>query len=207
MPLFDRLFAAAYDRVLASSERAGLTARRSELLADLTGHVVELGAGTGANLVAYGPGIERLTLLEPSTPMADRLRARVATTALDAEVEVLAAPGEALPLPDASVDTVVSTLVLCTVDDLARTLDEVDRVLRPGGRLVLIEHVAADDVRTARLQRLLRRPWLVVGRGCHLDRDPRAALAARGWDTSALENVALPMPMPTRPGQAGSVTR
>ncbi len=207
MPVLDRIFAASYDRVLASSERAGLADRRRELLADLTGHVVELGAGTGANLAAYGTGVGRLTLLEPSAPMAARLRARLAATPLDAEVAVLSAPGEALPLPDASADAVVSTLVLCTVRDLGRTLAEVERVLRPGGRFVLLEHVAADDPSTARLQRVLRRPWRVIGQGCHLDRDPRAALAGRGWDVTRLIDVQLPMPAPTRAGQVGVVTR
>jgi ubiquinone/menaquinone biosynthesis C-methylase UbiE len=207
VPLLDRLFAAGYDRVLAASERAGLARRRRELLAGLHGHVVELGAGTGANLAAYGPAVTRLTLLEPSPAMADRLRVRVTGTPVDAEVEVIEAPGEALPLADGSVDAIASTLVLCTVADLARTLDEVERVLRPGGRLVLIEHVAAGDASTRRLQRLLHRPWQVVGAGCQLDRDPRRVLASRGWDVSELHDERLPMPPPTRPGQVGTATR
>jgi ubiquinone/menaquinone biosynthesis C-methylase UbiE len=202
VPLLERVFAAGYDRVLASSERAGLARRRRELLADLRGEVVEIGAGTGANLEAYGPGVTRLTLLEPSEPMARRLREHLGRARPDAEIEVLSAPAEALPLPDASVDAVVSTLVLCTVGDLDRTLSEIERVLRPGGRLLLLEHVVGDGG-TATLQRVLRRPWRVVGQGCNLDRDPRAALAERGWDTSALADVSLPMPAPTRPGQSG----
>jgi ubiquinone/menaquinone biosynthesis C-methylase UbiE len=207
VPLLDRLFAAGYDRVLAASERAGLGRRRRELLGDLHGHVVEIGAGTGANLAAYGPAVTHLTLLEPSPAMAARLRARVASSSVDAEVEVLAAPGEALPLADESVDAVVSTLVLCTVADLDRTLGEVERVLRPGGKLVLIEHVAAKDPSTRRLQRLLHRPWQVVGAGCQLDRDPRRVLAGRGWDVTDLHDEALPMPPPSRPGQVGTATR
>lgn len=200
MSLLDRAFAAGYDRCLASAERAGLARRRRELLGDLQGAVAELGAGTGANVPHYGPGVERLVLLEPSAPMARRLRARVAEQGRDAEV--LSAPGEALPLPDASVDAVVSTLVLCTVADVDRTLCEVERVLRPDGRLVLLEHVAGSGS-TATLQRVLARPWRFIGRGCHLRRDPRAALAGRGWDTSRIEDVDLPLPAPTRPGQAG----
>jgi ubiquinone/menaquinone biosynthesis C-methylase UbiE len=202
VPLFERAFAAGYDRVLASAERAGLADRRRELLGDLSGEVVEIGAGTGANLEAYGPGVSHLTLLEPSEPMGRRLREHLAHAHPTAEVEVLSAPAEALPLADGSVDAVVSTLVLCTVDDLERTLAEVERVLRPGGRLVLLEHVAGEG-RVATLQRVLRGPWRVIGQGCNLDRDPRAELAARGWDTSGIEDVRLPMPAPTRPGQAG----
>jgi ubiquinone/menaquinone biosynthesis C-methylase UbiE len=204
--LVDRIHAAIYDRALAPAERAGLAARRRELLGGLTGEVVELGAGTGLNLAAYGPGVDRLTLLEPSTPLVERLRRRVAADASDRDVEVVRAPAEALPLPDASVDAVVSTLVLCTVDDVDRTLAEVERILRPGGRFVLLEHVAASDPSTARLQRLLARPWRVVGRGCRLQRDPRAALVHRGWDASGVEDVDLPLPAVTRSGQVGTAT-
>lgn len=203
MSLVERFFAAGYDRMLAPVERAGLAQRRRELIGDLRGDVVEIGAGTGANLDAYGAGVRDLTLLEPSAPMADRLRDRVAADARD--IEIVSAPAEALPLPDASVDAVVSTLVLCTVGDLDRTLAEVERVLRPGGRLALLEHVVGDGA-TATLQRVLARPWRIVGQGCHLTRDPRAALAARGWDTSAIVDVTLPLPTPTRPGQAGHAT-
>lgn len=202
MALLERAFAAGYDRVLASAERAGLARTRRDLLGDLRGEVVEIGAGTGANLEAYGPGVSRLTLLEPSQPMTRRLRQHLGDSHPDAPVEVLSAPAEALPLPDRSVDAAVSTLVLCTVSDLDRTLSEFERVLRPGGHLVLLEHVAG-EAGTATLQRVLRGPWRVVGQGCNLDRDPRAALAARGWDISGIEDVRLPMPAPTRPGQTG----
>lgn len=202
MALVERIFAAGYDRMLASAERAGLAARRLELLADLTGHVVELGSGTGANLAAYGPGVERLTLLEPSAPMLSRLQTRVAESGR-AGVEVLRAPAEAIPLPDGAADAVVSTLVLCTVHDLTTTIDEVARVLRPGGRLVLLEHVVADGGRIRWAQRILRRPWAFVGAGCQLGRDPRSALTAKGWDVRDLHDDVLPLPAPARPGLVG----
>lgn len=201
MALLDRVFAAAYDPVLARAERAGLAACRRELLGDLRGHVVELGAGTGANLTHLGPQVERVTLCEPVAEMRDRLQRTVAERGA-AQVEVVAAPAEALPLADASVDAVVSTLVLCTVDDLARTLDEAARVLRPGGQLVLLEHVAADGAR-ARVQRGLEPAWKVFARGCHLTRDPRARLADAGWDVEGILDVDLPMPGPVRTGQVG----
>jgi ubiquinone/menaquinone biosynthesis C-methylase UbiE len=199
--LLDRVFAAAYDPVLRRAERAGLAALRDELLEDLGGHVVELGAGTGANLDHLPPQLERLTALEPSAPMARRLRGHAARVD-DAAVEVLEAPAEALPLPDACADAVVATLVLCTVHDIGRSLAEVRRVLRPDGVLLVLEHVLGDG-RTATLQRTLDPVWRVVGRGCHLTRDTRAALDAAGFDTRELRDVRLPLPGPVRPGLVG----
>ncbi|MTV25961.1 class I SAM-dependent methyltransferase [Nitriliruptoraceae bacterium ZYF776] len=203
--LADRAFAAVYDAGMRSAERAGLSAHRRELLADASGHVVELGAGTGANLGSYRASeLDSLTLAEPSLPMVTRLRARAAAAPAVA-AEVVVAPGEALPRPDGSVDTVVSTLVLCTVRDLEATLDEVVRVLVPGGRLLLLEHVAAPaDTRLHTAQRLLAGPWRTFGRGCHVTRDPRPALVARGFDTSRLAPTSLPLPAPARPGLVGA---
>lgn len=206
MSLVDRVFAAAYDPMLRGVERAGLATMRRELLADLAGTVAELGAGTGANLAAYGPGVTHLHLFEPVAPMADRLRRTVAATDVTADVEVVLAPAEALPLTDGSVDTVVSTLVLCTVDDLDRTLAEVRRVLRPGGTFALIEHVGGDG-RLARVQHGIEPVWKVIARGCHLTRDPRAALGRHGFDVSGIDDRRLPMPGPTSPGQVGHAIR
>lgn len=207
MDLLDRLFAAGYDPVLARAERAGLRALRRELLAPLSGHVVELGAGTGANLPHHPATVTHLTLYEPVPAMLTRLRRAADAHAVDGRrTEVVAAPAEALPLADRSVDAVVSTLVLCTVDDLERTLAEIARVLRPDGQLALLEHVHGDGT-LARVQRGLDPAWQVVARGCHLTRDPRAALAADGWDVRDVRDVGLPMPGPVRPGQVGWARR
>lgn len=203
MELLDRVFAAAYDPVLARAERAGLAELRHDVLHDLAGHVVELGAGTGANLRHYGPGVTRLTLYEPVGAMVHRLhRAVAAHPSPDRDTEVVVAPAEALPLADRSVDAVVGTLVLCTVDDLDRTLAEAARVLRPDGVLALVEHVHGEGAR-ARFQRGLEPVWRVAARGCHLTRDPRTALAGAGWDVRGLRDIPLPMPGPVRPGQVG----
>lgn len=184
MGLLDRAFAAAYDPVLRAAEQAGLAAKRRELLEPLAGHVVELGAGTGANLAHLGPGVERATLLEPTREMAARLRQRVATTPhRTTDVEVIEAPAEALPLGDGEADAVVSTLVLCSVDDLSRSLAEARRVLRPDGVLVLLEHVGGTGA-MRHAQRTVEPVWRVVARGCHLTRDTVAAVAAAGFDTS-----------------------
>jgi SAM-dependent methyltransferase len=208
--LLDRAFGALYDPLMRGAERSGLGAKRRELLSDLHGHVVEIGAGTGANLPHVPPAVERLTLLEPMPSMATRLRTRVypgpsggPTLGTTTEIEILQAPAEALPLPDASADAVVSTLVLCSVDDLERSLTEVRRVLRPGGRLVLIEHVATDGA-LGTVQRLLAPAWAVTARGCRLDRDIAAAVAAAGFDIGALEPWRLPGGGPAGPAFAGS---
>lgn len=189
MAVLDRLFARFYDHVLEPSEVRGLAARRRELLAPLAGMVVEVGAGTGLNLAHYPAAVERIVACEPQPDMAAQLRARAAQ---DARAEVIEAPGEALPLSDGSADHAVATLVLCTVDDLARTAAELARVVRPGGTLALIEHVAADSGRTATLQRLVEPVWKVAARGCHLTRNPTASLEAAGFDTSGLRDWTVP---------------
>jgi SAM-dependent methyltransferase len=178
--VWPRAFAAVYDRSLERAERMGMEARRARLLADARGLVVEIGAGTGLNLAHYPAAVDELVLTEPDEAMARALERRLARAGRAARV--VRAPAEALPLPDASADTVVSTLVLCTVADPERALAEVARVLRPGGRLLFAEHVRADDPGLARWQRRLRRPWGVVARGCRPDQ-PTVELIAR----SALE--------------------
>lgn len=195
-----RLMAAAYDPVLAGFERRGLAALRRDLLGDLEGEVVEIGAGTGANLAHYGPGVSRVVAIEPSGPMREHARRRAAGTSLD--VEVVRAPAERLPLPDASADVVVSTLVLCSVHDVAVAVGEARRVLRPGGRFVLVEHVAGEG-RTLRVQRLLEPVWKPLAGGCHLTRTPLPSLAAAGFDTTALRSVRLPITGPVSPGLVG----
>lgn len=195
-----RLFAAAYDPVLARFERRGLAALRRGLLADLEGEVVEIGAGTGANLAHYGPGVSGVVAIEPSDPMGERARRRADGS--DTPVEVVRASAERLPLPDASADVVVSTLVLCSVRDLAAAVGEARRVLRPGGRFVLLEHVAGEG-RTLRVQRALEPVWKPLAGGCHLTRTPLPALAAAGFDTAGLSSLRLPLAGPTSPGLAG----
>jgi SAM-dependent methyltransferase len=204
--VFDRAFAALYDPMLRSAERAGLATLRAELLGDLEGTVVELGAGTGANLDHYGPGVGRVLALEPEPAMASRLRRRAAGGDHADRVEVVEAPAEAVPLGDGEADAVVATLVLCTVPDVTRSVAEAHRVLRPGGRLVLLEHIRGEGA-TLRLQRALAPAWRVVGRGCHLTRDPRPALASAGFDLHDLRATSLPLPAPTRPGLVGTAVR
>ena len=202
MSLLDRAFAATYDPVMRGLERQVLAERRRALLADLSGHVVEVGAGTGANLQHLGSGVARLTLLEPSRAMADRLRAKLAAAPRPA-VEVIEAPAEALPLEDGSADAVVSTLALCTVDDLELALAEIRRVLVPGGRLVLLEHVAGNGS-LARVQRTIEPVWKVFGRGCHLTRHTLTAVERAGFDVSDVHPWRFPGRSPASPAIMGT---
>ncbi|MGN6255693.1 MAG: class I SAM-dependent methyltransferase [Solirubrobacterales bacterium] len=163
-----RFIAALYDPFLWLGERLGMAARRRELLADARGAVLEIGAGTGLNLRHYPPELEELVLVEPGEPMADRIDLSRAPDGVP--TRVVRAPAEQLPFADGAFDTVVSTLVLCTVSDPARAVSEVTRVLKPGGRLLFCEHVGAESGWRRALQRRSVRPWAAFADGCRCDR-------------------------------------
>ncbi len=168
MNLWEHVFSALYDPLLWVGERTGMAKRRRDLLSQASGRVLELGAGTGLNLPYYPDEIENLTLTEPAAPMLPKLERRLRKAARDGEVVV--ATAEELPFDDDSFDTVVSTLVLCTVDDPRAAITEIDRVLRPGGELLFLEHVRSDSERLARWQDRLHRPWHAFAAGCHANR-------------------------------------
>jgi ubiquinone/menaquinone biosynthesis C-methylase UbiE len=163
------LSAAIYDPFLALGERRGMSERRRRLLRRARGRVLEIGAGTGLNLAHYPDGLEELVLSEPDAPMARRLESRLRRSGVRGSV--LRAGAEALPMPTDSVDTVVSTMVLCTVPDPAAALDEIRRVLRPDGRLLFCEHVRSDSDRLSRWQERLARPWEAFADGCRCDQE------------------------------------
>jgi SAM-dependent methyltransferase len=203
-----RLFAALYDRMLAGTEQAGLAGMRAELLADATGRTLELGAGTGLNLDHYPATVDQLVLTEPDPHMARRLRGRVAERPPAAPVEVLEVGAESLPVEDASFDTVVSTLVLCTVDHPGRAAAEILRVLRPGGSLLYIEHVRSDEEGVARWQDRLERPWGWIGAGCHPNRATAKTLAGAGLEMDRVGREQLPKsPAIVRPLIVGAAVK
>ena len=198
-----RLFAAVYERQLAPVERGWLGERRAALVGDLAGRVVEVGAGTGASLGHYrlAAGV---VACEPDPAMRARLAAKLAGARVPVEVSPAAA--EALPFPDASFDAAVCQLVLCSVPDPAAALAELRRVLRPGGRLVFLEHVRAEGRLGAWQDRLAPLHALLVG-GCRPNRDLAGAIAAAGF---ALEHLERFEPAPnsplTRPFIQGAAT-
>ena len=186
-----RLFAATYDWLNQSSERGMLGTYRALIAGEATGRVLEIGAGTGANFRFYDPTrVDKVVATEPDPYMLKRAQKRAAGARLPVEVQQYAA--ERLPFPDASFDTLVATLVLCTVDDPARALAEMRRVLVGGGTLRLIEHVRAPDGFAAKVQDVLTPLWRRVGAGCCLNRRTASAIAAAGFEFLQIEEHRVP---------------
>ena len=205
MSLSGWLFASVYDRMTAGAEAAGLRAHREALLAGARGRVLEIGAGTGANLPFYGAAVERVTMAEPERPMARRLARKIKERGRP--MDVLEAPAERLPVADEQFDTVVSTLVLCTVSDQRRALQEVRRVLKPGGSLLFLEHVRADDSKLARWQDRLNGFTRFVAHGCNCNRATVDAIRAAGFTITSLKNDTMPKAPPfVRPLVVGTAT-
>jgi len=183
---WEHVFTALYDPLLWIGERAGMAKRREQLLARANGRVLELGAGTGLHLRYYPNGLDELVLTEPAAPMVSRLERRADRDGRSCRV--VEASAESLPFEDDSFDTVVSTLVLCTVDDPRRAIDETARVLRPGGRLLFLEHVRADTQRLARWQDRLHRPWHAFAAGCHANRPTVELLRESPLEVDAVDS-------------------
>jgi ubiquinone/menaquinone biosynthesis C-methylase UbiE len=199
--------ATLYDVVMQPSERACVGGWRADLLAQLAGEVLEIGAGTGYNLAHYPAALARLTLAEPDAAMRKRLAARCASLDRGGRVSILNASAESLPFPNASLDAVVGTFVLCTVAEPAAALAEVRRVLKPRGRYVLLEHGAAAEGSTRlRWQRRLEPTWRIAADDCHLTRRAEEILVAAGFDIEHQEcesmRKALPFLRPTIRGIA-----
>lgn len=172
------VFARVYPRIERFAQMHGAAAHREELLKGVTGRVLEIGAGTGANFRFYPPTITHLVAIEPEP----RLRAQATEAARDMPfpVDVLAGRAEEMPVPDRAFDVVVVSLVLCSVSDVDRVVAEIRRVLRPGGEVRYYEHVRSTRARFARFQRALDTVWPLLGGGCHLTRDPESAFIRGG---------------------------
>jgi ubiquinone/menaquinone biosynthesis C-methylase UbiE len=174
------LLAAIYDRFMERMERACGDAWRRELVENLRGEVLEIGAGTGRNLDHYR-GLDRLVLAEPDRYMRAKLAVALERASPARDVAIVPWSAERLEVEDASFDAVVSTLVLCSVADVSRALAEARRVLRPGGRLVFLEHVASEDPARLGWQRRVEPVWTRIAGNCHLCRDTARSLEAAGF--------------------------
>ena len=190
--LRSRVFAAVYDPMMRPAEKGELGRLRDEVVGGARGAVLEIGAGTGLNLRRYHD-VERLVASEPEEPMRRRLLGRVGAATVP--VEVVAAPAESLPFDDGEFDTVVSTLVLCSVDDPVAAVREVRRVLKPGGRFVFLEHGGGEGKR-AEWQRRLDGVWSAVNAGCHLTRNVADILVSADFPAEEIR-VLEPRPVPS----------
>jgi ubiquinone/menaquinone biosynthesis C-methylase UbiE len=198
-----RVFAHGYDRFQRRSEEAGMRERRAEFLAPARGRCLEIGTGTGLNLDCWPDTVHELVLSEPDPHMVARLKRAI--DASSRRVEVLQATAEELPFDDDSFDTVALTYVLCTVPEPAAALREIARVLKPGGRLLFLEHVRSPDPGLARWQDRLHGPWYVFGNGCHCNRDTLASIEASLLEIEQAERDEIPKAVPlVRPMVSGS---
>jgi SAM-dependent methyltransferase len=161
--------------------RPAVARHRRELLAQAGGEILEVGFGTGLNLPHYPGHVRKITVVEPNAGMQRRARKRLRRTPI--EVEQQAGRGERLPFADASFDCVVSTFTLCSIDDVGRALGEVHRVLRPGGRLLFLEHGLSPDPRVQGWQRRLNRLEGWLADGCRLDRDIKGLVAGQPFQS------------------------
>jgi SAM-dependent methyltransferase len=187
-PLFDRLF---YERY------------RRAAIAHATGRLLLIGLGPGTDLKFLPAAVTSVAAVEPVAAfrrMAARLAQRHGVAA-----DIVDGTGESIPFPDNSFDSVHTGLVLCSVDDVAATLREIRRVLVPGGRLVVLEHVRGEGA-VGRLQDLVAGPWSWFAAGCHPNRRTVGAITAAGFDTAGLATIRTPVPFPCKPHLQGVAT-
>ncbi len=201
---WSRIGAVVYDPFVWVAELAGMRRSRRALLAQARGRVLEIGAGTGLNLAHYLDEIDELVLVEPEAAMRERLTRRIRRAG--SQAAVVEAPAEALPFADGSFDTVVCTLVLCTVSAPDRALGEIGRVLRPDGRLLFIEHVRADSPTLAYVQDRLLEPWRRFACGCRCNRATVELMRACGFRVDARRSSWHAMPPIIRPLMSGRAT-
>ena len=187
-PVFDRLF---YNRY------------RQAAMAHATGRLLMVGLGPGTDLKFLPPAVSSVAAVEPAAKfrrMASRLASRHGIAA-----DIVDGIGESIPFPDNSFDSVHIGLVLCSVDDVAATLREIRRVLVPGGRLVVLEHVRGDGA-TGRFQDLVAKPWSWLASGCEPNRQTAQAITAAGFDITGLRSIRTPVPFPCKPHLQGFAT-
>ncbi len=189
MPMFDRLFYRRYRRAAMSHA---------------TGRLLIVGVGPGTDLMFLPPAVTSVAAIEPEAAM--RRMAGALARRCGVDVDILDGVGESIPFPDNSFDSVHVGLVLCSVDDVAATLGEIRRVLVPGGRLVVLEHVRGEGV-MGRFQDLIAKPWSWLASGCEPNRRTVEAIAAAGFDTSGLRSVRRTLvPPPCTPHLQGVAT-
>lgn len=173
------LIAKSYDYAMRSTEKRCLQSWRKELLAQASGNILEIGAGTGVNLPHYPARVTQITLSEPDTQMRRQLEKRIDHFQRE-RISITPWEASAIEMPDASFDTIVSTLVLCSVPDLKTSLSEIYRLLKPNGILLFLEHIISDQPTTQVWQQRIEPFWCFCAGNCHLTRDTATAIRATG---------------------------
>jgi ubiquinone/menaquinone biosynthesis C-methylase UbiE len=186
-------FASIYDKMLASEEKKYLGAIREDMLKDVTGDVLEVGAGTGANFQYYRKGAH-VVAIEPDPYMLQRAQERAANAAVDIDLRQVAA--DQLPFPDAAFDFVIATLVLCSVSDPRKVLSEIYRVLRPGSEYRLYEHVRYRNPIGGLVQDAVTPVWQWFGAGCHPNRDAERLVRESGFEVVSAQRLTHVPPVP-----------
>jgi ubiquinone/menaquinone biosynthesis C-methylase UbiE len=167
---------------------------RQQTIASARGLVLEVGVGSGVNLPLYGPAVTHVFGLDPSPELLRLASRRAADVVIP--VSLLRASAEDLPVADAVFDTIVMTWTLCSIPNPMAALTEMRRVLRPGGRLIFVEHGLSPEIRTARWQRRLMPYWKRISGGCHLDRKTDDLIRAAGFQVGAVETGYMKGPKP-----------
>ena len=170
-------------------DRPFVAKHRKHLLATACGDVLEVGFGTGLNLPHYPVQVKRITTVDPNTGMHRLAQRRVRQAKIEVDQRVLS--GERLPFEDDRFDCAVSTFTLCSIGDVGQAVDEVYRVLKPGGRLLFLEHGLSPEPSVQKWQRRLNRLEMRLADGCRLDRDMRELVAARPFSTVEVQEFYL----------------
>ena len=193
------LFAELYDRHVLPTlldfacGMKAINRQRQKVVPKATGKVLEIGIGTGLNMRHYDAAkVEKIIGLDPAMQMHRLAKKRIEKTGLS--VELMGLPAEQIPLPDASIDTIVMTYTLCTIPEPVQALKEMRRVLKPGGKLLFCEHGVAPDEPVQRMQNRLQPMWGKLAGGCHLNRDIPALLKAGGFQVGDIETMYVPGP-------------
>jgi ubiquinone/menaquinone biosynthesis C-methylase UbiE len=185
------LAAYIYDKVMAETEAACLQEWRQSLLSNLSGSVLEIGAGTGANLPFYNHKQVELTLCEPDANMRKQLMDKIDEQKL-VNIKVSTDSAELISAESNSLDYVVSTLVCCSVKDVSKSLAEIKRVLKPGGKFVFLEHVAAiPGTRRRTWQNIINPLWRKIAGNCHLNRNTEQAILDAGFSIESIESESM----------------
>lgn len=167
---------------------------RERVIGRAQGRVLEIGIGSGLNLPFYRAPVSTIVALEPASPLIAMAQRSVQPAAIP--VSFIEGSAEAIPLEDHSIDTVVTTWTLCTIPHVATALGEMRRVLKPGGRLLFVEHGLAPDERVRRWQDRLTPAWTCISGGCHLNRPIRTLIESAGFRCDRLETGYMPGPKP-----------